>query len=955
MKNFRSSAIAAIVTLSLTAGCSNTEPTEAPEQPQQQNKTFNLALEKYQLANGLEVVLHQDKSDPIVAAAIVYHVGSNREKLGKTGFAHFFEHMLFQDSDNVGAGQFIKNIGSMGGILNGGTWYDGTIYYEVVPKDGLEQVLWMESDRMGYFINTVTQKGLENEKQVVKNEKRQRVDNRPYGHTQAVISETLYPKGHPYSWSVIGSLEDLQNATLGDVREFYEKWYGVNNATLVLAGDFDTKQTKAWIEKYFGEFKPRGNVDPLPPMPVSLSENKSLYHEDNFAKVPELTLTFPTIEQYTDDSYALQLLADILSDGKDSVLYQQIVEKDKLAASVSASSNNFEIAGTFTVRIRAFDNVSLDKVKQSIDTALNQFAQNGFTEKQLKRVLARRQMDFYGNLNSVFNKAAAIGTHNEFSGDPNMVVKEIELFKSQTKQDIMNVFSKYVHNKNFVATSFVPKGQVELALKGATKANVVEEVIVQGAEKQMAESQSGDTLPPVAQTPSSIDRSIKPKADGKLEINLPDIHQQQLSNDINVLTIEHHELPLVTFSVRFMGGHTLDKSDKAGVANLLSLMLMEGTKNKTPQQLQAAIGELGAEISIDASGEYITLTGTTLKENLAATLALAQEVLLEPRWDTEQWQRVKQQVDGRILQNQANPQNIATNVFAKLIYGDNSMLSTPITGTQDSLKNIELSDLKAFYKQNLVANVASVHFAGAVNPQELKQLLKPLSKLNKGAVKLPSQAMASNYDKPQLYFIDVPGAKQSVINIGKAIGSPNSEMFYPGTVVNHQLGGSFSGKLFQILRLQKGYTYGAYSQLVRRNAGSAFLSSANVRANVTLESLQEFRTIFEEHQANFDDKALSDSKQILAKSQARNFETTTNLRNVLENITTYQLPVDYVAKQQQKLTTLSLSQAQDVVKQLIDKDSYIYLVIGDAKTQLANMEKLGIGKPIVLDVNGNKI
>lgn len=404
-----------------------------------------------------------------------------------------------------------------------------------------------------------------------------------------------------------------------------------------------------------------------------------------------------------------------------------------------------------------------------------------------------------------------------------------------------------------------------------------------------------------------------------------------------------------------MGGHALDESGKAGVANLLSLMLMEGTQNKTPQQLQAAIGDLGAEIDISASGEYITLNGTTLKENFAATMAIAQEMLLEPRWDKEQWQRIKQQVDGQILQSQANPQSIATNVFAKLIYGETSMLSTPITGTQKDLENIELADLKAFYQQNLIANVTSAHFAGAVNPQKLTKILAPLSKLNEGKITLANNAIKSNNAQPKLYFIDVPGAKQSVITIGKAIGKANSDSFYPGTIVNHQLGGSFSGKLFQILRLQKGYTYGAYSRLIRRNAGSTFQSNANVRANVTLESLQEFRAIFEEHQTSFDEQALANSKQILAKSQARNFETTANLLGVLENITSYQLPTNYVAQQQQQLSELTLDQAQSVVKELVAKDSYIYLVIGDAKTQLDNMKKLGLGDAIVLDVNGNEI
>ncbi|NQZ12039.1 MAG: insulinase family protein, partial [Algicola sp.] len=428
MNNFKKIFAVSALTLAI-AGCSNQsapDKTVTAPQTQHNKQSVKLSIEKYQLANGLEVVLHQDKSDPVVAAAIVYHVGSNREKPGRTGFAHFFEHMLFQNSENVGKGNFIKNIGNMGGTLNGGTWQDGTIYYETFPKDGLEKILWMESDRMGYFINTLTQEGLETEKQVVKNEKRQSVDNRPYGHTNGVTLKALYPEGHPYSWGVIGSLEDLQNATLTDVREFYQQWYGVNNGTLVLAGDFDTKQTKIWIEKYFGEFEPRGNVEPLSPMPVSLEHSKSLYHEDNFAKLPELTLTYPTVPMYQKESYALQLLADLLSDGKDSVFYQTIVEQDKLAPNALARSDNAEIAGTFAIKVRAFNDTDLDKVKVSIDKAMAKFAQSGFTDQQLARIMTGRETALYNDMTSVFNKAATLATHNEFGGDPGLISSEIE-------------------------------------------------------------------------------------------------------------------------------------------------------------------------------------------------------------------------------------------------------------------------------------------------------------------------------------------------------------------------------------------------------------------------------------------------------------------------------------------------------------------------------------------------
>ena len=920
----------------------------------QVSNTVNLDIEKFTLDNGLEVVLHQDKSDPVVAVAIQYHVGSNREKVGRTGFAHFFEHMLFQDSENVGAGNFIKNIGNMGGSLNGGTWTDGTIYYEIVPNDGLEKVLWMEADRMGYFINTVTQEGLENEKQVVKNEKRQSVDNRPYGHESGVTLAALYPKGHPYSWSVIGSLEDLQNATLGDVREFYNQWYGANNATLVLAGDFDKKQAKAWVEKYFGEFKARGDVTPMPPKPVTLSKSKSLYHEDNFAKVPQLAMTLPTVDQNSDDRFALEMLAQILSDGKDSVMYQTLVEEDKVAPRASAYTNHGELAGTFKFVVRAFNGKKLDDVKASIDKALATFEKVGATDKQIARILTGKENEFYQSINSVFSKASALASYNEFYGDPTLISSEIKQYQKVTKSDLMRVFKQYILGKNFIATSFVPKGQTNLILTGATKANVTEEKIVQGAEKVMAAKDNSATLAPAVQEISSFDRSIEPQFGPTPTVELPQVWDTALPNGVTVSGIEHTELPVVSFSIRVMGGHQLDLVDKHGAANLLTDMLMEGTHNKTPQQLEDALGELGAELSFTTSDEYITLSGSTLSKNYTAVMALAEEILLEPRWDETQWQRVKKETLAGITQSAGSPNAIAANVFGKLLYPD-SNLGTPVTGTAKEVEALTLNDIKAFYYANIKANVTSVQVAGDVTQAQVTASLLKMATLKQGNVMLPKASERIEQDKSKLFFVDVPGAKQSFIRIGSRAMTADSNDYYPAVAVNHNLGGSFSGKLFQILRLQKGYTYGAYSGFSRSNQGGAFTARSSVRSNVTLESLETFKEIFKDYINNFDQAALDSAKSVLAKQDARAFETPNSLLGVLLNIDTYGLPKDYVANQQQALADLTLAQAKAMLTKYMNSDKMTYLIVGDAKTQLPRLNALGMGRVTLLDTNGNKV
>ena len=353
---FSASVLALLAAFVFTTSCKNGAMSK-------DSAKLSVAYEKYELENGLDVILHQDKSDPIVSLAVQYGVGSNREKTGRTGFAHLFEHMLFQESENVPQDQFFKKIQDAGGTLNGGTWKDGTIYYETVPNNAMEMMMWLESDRMGWFINTVTESAFENQQEVVQNEKRQRVDNNPYGHTGWVIDKAIYPQGHPYNWQVIGELVDLQSATVADVREFYEKFYGPNNATLVLVGDFETDQAKAMIEKYFGEVKRGQEVPKLSPMRTTLEQSKRLYHEDNFATTAQLNMVWPTLEQYTDDAYALNVLAELISRGKNAPLYKVLEKEEGLSSSYYSFNRSAELAGVFRISVTANDGKSLKDVE----------------------------------------------------------------------------------------------------------------------------------------------------------------------------------------------------------------------------------------------------------------------------------------------------------------------------------------------------------------------------------------------------------------------------------------------------------------------------------------------------------------------------------------------------------------------------------------------------------------
>ncbi|MFC2161514.1 M16 family metallopeptidase, partial [Acidobacteriota bacterium] len=447
---------------------------------------LEITYKKYTLENGLDVILHEDASDPIVAVALQYHVGSNREETGRTGFAHLFEHMMFQESQHVGQDQFFRKIQEAGGTLNGGTSNDGTIYFEVVPKNALEMVLWLEADRLGFLGSKITQEAFANQQGVVKNEKRQGVDNQPYGYTRSVIADLLYPETHPYNWTVIGSMEDLTNATLEDVHAFHDKWYKPKNCTLVVAGDYDEAQTREWIEKYFGEIDGGADVEDPENWNISLDAPILAYHEDNFAKSPELNMVFPTVDEFDDDSYALAFFGQLFSYGKKAPLYKVFVEDKKLAPSVSGYQSSLEITGEFRIRIRTFPNVDLDDVKAAIFETFEKFETESFTDQDVERIKAGIETQFYGALSSILSKSFQLASYNEYAGSPSFLTEDLEKTKAVMKEDIIRVYEKYIKGKPYIMTSFVPNGQLELAVENSEKAPIVEEAIT--GEEMVAEA-----------------------------------------------------------------------------------------------------------------------------------------------------------------------------------------------------------------------------------------------------------------------------------------------------------------------------------------------------------------------------------------------------------------------------------------------------------------------------------
>jgi zinc protease len=909
---------------------------------------FKIEYEKFTLPNGLDVIFHIDRSDPIVAVNLTAHVGSAREKAGRTGFAHMFEHLLFLESENLGKGGLDKLSARIGGSgANGSTSRDRTNYLQTVPNDALEKMLWAEADKLGWFINTVTEQVLEKEKQVVKNEKRQSVDNNPYGHTQYVIDKALYPADHPYNWQVIGSLEDLQAATLDDVKEFFRRWYVPNNVTLVVTGDFDPVQARKWVEKYFGEIKRGQDIERLPKRPGVVKETVKLYHEDNFARLPELTMAWPTVEQYHPDSYALDVLTSYLASGKKAPLYTVIVEDKKLAANVRMFNYQSELAGQMQLSVRAFADKKLDDVAAAISEAFAKFEKDGISERDLNRIKAGQETSFYNSLSSVLGKGVELAQGNIFAGDPGFAAKEIDGIQSVTAADVMRVYEKYLKGRNFVATSFVPKGKTDLALSGSKKAQVVEEPIVQGAEDDVDPNVEAK----YERTPSSFDRSIEPPYGPEPQVKIPAVWQDRLKNGMRVYGIRHEEVPLVDFEIVMDGGQLLDDINKVGVANFLGQMMTQGTARRTPAELEEAIQQLGASIRIGSASDRFVVSVNTLARNFAPTVALVEEMLLEPRWDAKEFELIKQRTVASIRQQEALPNSIAQNEFNKLIYGENDIRSRNPLGTIESVNSITMDDLKAYYAKNLSPSVARMHIVGSIDKKTTMNTLKSLnSKWRSKPVQLPALPSPAKPERSQVYFYNVPNAVQSVLRIGYPAMGMNDPDQYPAVVMNYILGGGgFASRLTQELRETKGYTYGINSSFSGGRISGQFGIFSGVRANVTLESLQLIKSIVDDYGKTFTADDLATTKSFLIKSNARAFETSGAKLNMLSNISTYGWRPDYVRQREQIVKAMTVDRIRELSAKYLNSGRMYWLVVGDAATQMPRLKDLGFGDPIKLN------
>ena len=883
-------------------------------------------FEKYSLKNGLQVVLHKDNSTHTVAVVTLYHVGSAREQVGKTGFAHLFEHLMFQGSENLKPNEFFTKINDLGGNFNGGTWEDGTIYYEIVPNDSLEKVLWMEADRMGFFINTVTQEGLDRELDIVINEKRQVVDNKPYGHTNTLIRSHLYPIGHPYHGSVIGEVEDLKTITLDDVKQFHNKYYSPDNATLVICGDINEENVKELVKKYFGEINasnmPENNTEEN--LCAKIDKCINLYHEDKLISVPELRVAFSGAKMYSKDAYALDVLCDLLGDGKNSPMHKEIVLDKNYAPHISIGNSLREHAGEVVIKVRAYNDIQLQDILNSINEVLDNFGKIELDEDEINTIKNLAEMRYYDGLSSNLYKAINLAESNVFGGSPNMIHQELKMIQSITKEDIIRVYNQYFKAQNYITTSFVPIGKKELAVANSDKANVSETCL---DEPMLGRNNYNNFPDEIKKTRSKIDRTKEPKLSMLHKLKMPKIWRASTSNGMNIFGIEDARLPITYFSIIIKSGSLDDDINKPGIANLTAKLLRESTAKMNSEKLEKAIRDIGASLVFVARKEWCVLSGKCISRHFEKLLKIAEDIITKPSWNKDDFARIKKDVLSDLEQDAFNPEKIAYISFYKALYGEDP-IALQNEGTIESVKSIELSDLQEHYEKYFSPTISDIIVSGDIKQKEVLGLIYNFEKKWKSReVKKRKKFSYKVENKEKTIFINNPNAEQAILFFGKkAIPRSDSE-YIPATLINYKLGESSSSILFNVLRLQHGYTYGIYTDFAANNSFGTFIGHSSIDSAVIDNALQIVKEIIVEYPKKFKKRDLEESKKAIIRKLNSSYDTLSSYHSLLTEISTYELPYNFVENDIKTIKGVTYRQAISLIKKHLKIDDLLFLVL----------------------------
>ena len=910
-----------------------------------------IPYEKYELPNGLTLVIHEDHSDPLVHVDVTYHVGSAREEIGKSGFAHFFEHMMFEGSDHALKGTHDKIIIGGGGSMNGSTTRDRTNYYETVPSNQFEKALWLEADRMGFLLGQVTQNRFEVQRATVKNERGQRVDNVPYGLLTETFCKTLYPYGHPYSWDVIGYIEDLNRSNVDDLKKFFLRWYGPNNATLTIGGDVKSAEVVRLVEKYFGSLLRCPEVKPVVLPAVSMETTRYVSFTDNYAKQPMLCIVYPTVPNYNKDMAALQCLSQVLGQGKNSVLYQQLIKK-QLAVQASSFSRLSELSGEFICQIVPMPGKSLVQMDSIFHASLDEFEKRGVTEDDIAKFKGSSEAQQINGLQSVQGKVTQLANFQTFTGNPNKIADLLKMYTSLTKEDVMNAYNKYIKGRNAVVVSVLTKGQT--ADMAVAKDNFTIDA------SQYVAPDYGYTGLEYKKAKDNFDRSKMPGSGPNPTIKIPKFWRKDLSNGAKVIGTESTEVPTVTLSITIPGGHLLQANDtaKIGLAGFFGSMMNEDTKNYSAEQMAVELQKLGSSVNVSSGFDGITFNAQMLKKNIDKTMALLEERMLNPKFSEDAFKRNQKQALESFKQDKARASTVASDVINKINYGPNNILSMSEDGTPYTVKNMKLEDIQNYYNKYMTSRDAKVVIVGDVKEEEILPKLGLLDKLPNKKIELPKvDATPKNVDESKIFLVDIPKAAQTEFRVGYATGLKYDVTgeYFRAYLMNFSIGGGYSSRLNQELRETKGWTYGASSSFTGDEYAGRWNFSSGIRADATDSALTELvKELKDYSETGITDDELMFTKNAVGQRDALRFESGLQKTTFIRNILTYNLPANYIEQQNKILKSLTKKDIDALAKKWIRPDKLNMLLVGDKAKILPGLQKLGY-KIVELDVDGKPV
>ncbi len=883
---------------------------------------LSISHEKFTLSNGLDVILHEDHSIPIAAVNVWYHVGSKDEEVGRTGFAHLFEHVMFEGSKHHNRSYF-DPLQKVGAGLNGSTTNDRTNYWETVPSNYLELALWLEADRMGFLLDALDQKRFDIQRDVVKNERRQSYENRPYGMAPMLLQPALFPPPHPYNWMTIGVPEDLDAATLDDVKSFFRRFYVPSNASLAIAGDFDPDEARRLVERYFGDLEPGTAINRVGRMDSDLRGSVSISMHDS-VQLPRLYLAWPTPPDFDDDQPALDLLSAVLGAGKSSRLHRTLVHERQIARDASVYHHAQEIAGEFLVQITVNPGQSVEEVEAVAREEIGRVASEPIGEAELASVMNRTELQYVRlleRLGGFYGRADLLNYFNTYTSDPDRINRELDRYRGVSADDIRRVAASTL-NETFVRLTVLPERRLTSAA-------------------------------------SVVDRSVMPAATSAPRFGPPSARSLNLSNGMKILYLPKPGLPLVSYGLLLRAGSTTDPADRPGIADMTAAMLPEGTSIRSSRQIADEMEMLGSGLGSEIGREFVMLASETLESNWERSLEIMSDVARNPTFPDEELDRVRDQRLTDLRRIGDSPAAVAARASRALFYGPASPYGHPGSGTEESVRVMGRDVLREHHERLYGPAAATLLVVGEFSDEEvLARAEACLGDWNAASLAPygPADHLPADVETPTIYLADKPGAAQSVIRAGHLTVERGHPDYFPLTLLNYVFGGHFAARLNMNLRQDKGYSYGYMSSIEWSTRVSALTAGGAVQTAVTAEAvaetLEEFSGIAGDRPVTEDEfHAARDGYLRALPSQ---METHGQLLNQLVGMAVFDLPKDYLSRISDGMREASLDDLRRVAAERVHPRRLKLLVVGDGEVIEPGLRKLGL--PIIpVDYDGRPL